>query len=166
MKRFLIMFMVLGLMAGSVATAEAAKKAKKPIRVERTVEGSYAPYPAPVTGCNGVLEPFACLVVPVRASESFFTAKVTDVHGQPVFVQVKSGTHTVGVFCGETQKPISFGAGSDLEFLLGLPKWPGEMHLDCPANRLKTTGTISVTLSNLAASRPARSGSIFDPAAP
>lgn len=51
MKRFVIMFMVLGLVAGSVATVEAKGK-KRDIRIERTVEGSYGPYPAPITGCN------------------------------------------------------------------------------------------------------------------
>ena len=50
MKRLLIMFMVLGLVVGSVATAEASKK--KRTRLERTIEESYGPYPAPVTGCS------------------------------------------------------------------------------------------------------------------
>jgi hypothetical protein len=118
-------------------------------RTERTVEGEYGPFPAPVTGCNGVLDPFACLIVQTRSSESYFTAKVTDVHGQPVFVQVKSGgSQTIATFCGETEHPIPFNRGASLEFMLVLPKWPGEMHLDCPASRVKTTGTISVTLTN------------------
>ena len=148
MRRFLILVMVLGLIAGSVTTAEAAKKTRKPLRVERTVEASYGPYPSPVTGCNGVMDPFACLILPTRASESFFTAKVTDLHGQPVFVQVKSAGRT-WAFCGETTEPIAFEPGSDLHFFLAIPNWPLEMHLECPANRIKTTGTISVSLSNL-----------------
>lgn len=123
--------------------------AKNSTRTERTVQGEYGPFPAPVTGCNGVLDPFACLVVGTGMKEHFFTAKVTDLHGQPVFVQVKSGgSHTVAVFCGETDHPIRFPQGSTLEFMLAIPKWPGEMHLDCPASRVKTTGKISVTLSN------------------
>jgi hypothetical protein len=156
MKRCLIMFMVLGLIAGSVATAEAKKSPK---RVERTVEANYGPYPSPVTGCNGVLEPFACLVVPTWASEAFFTAKVTDLHGQPVFVQVKAAGRT-WAFCGETTHPIAFEPGSSLFFYLAIPGWPGEVMLDCPANRIKTSGTISVTLSNLELPEPVLSGSI------
>jgi hypothetical protein len=52
MKRLLILFMVFGLVAGSVATAEAKKK--KRTRVERTVRGSYGPFVPQVTGCNSV----------------------------------------------------------------------------------------------------------------
>ena len=146
MKRFLIMFMVLGLIAGSVATAEAAKKTKKPVRVERTVEGSYGPYPT-VAGCNEPLGTFACMTLPTRTSETFLTAKVTDVHGQPVFVEVRSDGHPVAIFCGETREPISFSPGSTLTFYVGTNLWL--ISADCPANRVKTIGTISVTLSNL-----------------
>ena len=138
MKRFLILLMIFGVLVGSVATAEAESG-------QRTVEASYGPYPAPGTGCNSVGDSFACLILPTRASESFFTAKVTDLHGQPVFVQVKSAGRT-WAFCGETTEPIAFKSGSDLHFFLALPNWPLEIHLECPANRIKTTGTISVTL--------------------
>jgi hypothetical protein len=150
MKRFLIMFMVLGLVAGSVATAE-AKKAKKPIRVERTVEGSYGPFPAPVTGCNEPLGAWACLRIPTHATEAFFTAKVKDVHGQPVFVEVdafgENGHSNVARFCGEMNEPIRFEPGAELVFYVALPVWG--VQLECPAHSIKTTGTISVTLSNL-----------------
>ena len=152
MKRSLIVLMVLGLLAATVVTAEAKGAGRK--RVERTVEGSYGPFPAPVTGCNEPLGMFACLAVQTRPSESSFTAKVTDVHGQPVFVEVDAfyadGSHEeLGRFCGETSRPVFFSPGVHLEFFLAVPNWPGELHLECPANRVKTTGTISVTLSNL-----------------
>src|SRR5688572_27708577 len=121
MKRSLILLMVLGLVAGTVATAEAAKKTKRPIRVERTVEGNYGAFPAPVTGCNSVWDKFYCLAVQTRTTESFFTAKVTDVHGKPVFVQVEAGGSPLGTFCGETPRPIRFPGGSELRFYVGLP---------------------------------------------
>lgn len=149
MKRFLIMFMVLGLLAGSVATAEAKKKKSSP--VERTIEERYGVVPYPLTECErGSL---TCMAVEARPTEAFFTAKVTDAHGQPVFVQVNGGAE--GTFCGETTRPMSFEPGSRLEFLIepmlyfwsnwGLD-WVGP--LDCPY-RASSTGTISVTLSNL-----------------
>ena len=147
MKRFLILSMVLGLVAGSVATAE-AKKSRQPI--ERTVVGTYGSFPAPVTGCNSPLGTYACMIVETRSGERFLAAKVTDTHGQPVFVEVRvfkastlAGFHT---FCGETERPIRFVPGSSLEFDVGLGRLGA---LDCPTNRVKTTGTISVTLSNL-----------------
>ncbi len=154
MKRFLVMFMVLGLIAGSVSTAGAAKKTRK--RVERTVEGSYGAVPEPLTGCDLGRGAFTCMVVDPRPTEAFFTAKVTDAHGQPVWVQVvNEDGGSLGTFCGETTEPVSFDAGSRLQFLIDpMPnfwshwgvEWVGP--LDCPY-RLKTSGSISVTLSNL-----------------
>ena len=150
MKRFLILFMVVGLIAGSVATAEAGEK--KPARAERTVEGSYGPSSTPFTTCDDPGGSLACVVVPTRSTEAFFTAKVTDALGQPVFVQVNNAH--VGTFCGETTRPISFEPGTTLEFRIEPityfwsnwgTGWVGS--LSCPY-RLKTTGTISVTLSN------------------
>ena len=150
MKRILIVLMVLGLLAATVVTAEAKGLNRR--RVERTVEGSYGPYPAPVTGCNEPLGSWSCVSIPTRTTEAFFTAKVTDAHGQPVFVEVYSftqwGGQHVTTFCGETTEPIRFEAGEELNFYVALPLWPVSS-LDCPANRIKTTGTISVTLSNL-----------------
>lgn len=157
MKRFLIMFMVLGLVAGSVATAEAAKG---PRRVERTVKRSYECNPfgvwPPVCGWNHI-------PVETRVTEAFFTAKVTDAHGQPLYVEVYEGARSfwadaydglaeqpadrfVGSFCGETSEPMAFDpATSSLTFSIVL----GSPPLDCPAGRFATSGTARVTLSNL-----------------
>jgi hypothetical protein len=148
MKRFLIMLMIIGLVAGSVATAEAKDK-KRTTRDERTVEGSYGPYPAPVTGCKAVISKFYCLAFRTRAGESFFTAKVTDAHGQPVFVYVRQSRGTNISFCGETTEPIKIDPGTKLSFYVADLLPDSDAALDCPPNRAKTTGTISVTLSNL-----------------
>jgi hypothetical protein len=40
MKRFVMMLLVLGLVASSVTTAEAARKTKKPTRIERNKIGA------------------------------------------------------------------------------------------------------------------------------
>jgi hypothetical protein len=142
-KRIFVVLLGLGLIAGSVATSEAAGTSRS---VERTVVGSYGPYPAPVTGCNSPTGSFACLTVKSRRTEAFFTAKVTDAHGQPVFVEVQRDGRQDVFFCGETTRPIAIDPGSRLHFHVGLNNWL--VTLDCPANRVKTTGTISVTLSN------------------
>ena len=144
MKRILVVFLGLGLVAGSVSTAEAKRK---PARVERTVRGSYNAYPAPVTGCNAPLGSFSCLIVQTRRTEKFFTAKVTDTHGRPVFVEVYYNRMPLATFCGETTRPIAFAGGDQLHFYIGLNSLYPTTH--CPAHRVKTTGTISVTLSNL-----------------
>jgi hypothetical protein len=141
-KRILVVVVSLGLLAGSVATADAGRSK----RVERVVEGSYGPYPAPVTGCNSLLGSFACLKVETRQREKFFTAKVTDAHGQPVFVEVQREGRKDVIFCGETTRPVRVNPGSELSFHIGLNNWL--VTLDCPASRVKTTGTIRVVLSN------------------
>lgn len=159
MRRFLIGMVVLGLMAGSAGIAEAKQR---PARVERTVERNYGPYPAPVTGCNSALDYYACALITTRKTEAFFTAKVTDAHGQPVSVDVEPWCGGYGTrygtpcgeavrFCGETSKPVRFPPGAILAVYVGLPNgslggWP---QTTCPAALVKTTGTISLTLSNL-----------------
>ena len=146
MKRILIMFMILGLIAGSVASAQA--KGKRPGRVERTVEKSYECSPAvfpPV--CSGQYR----LHVETRASESFFTAKVSDAHGQPLYVDV-SETYSgkgrlVGSFCGQTSEPLRFHPGAELTFTIDI--WAAAPPMSCPTARFATNGTTTVTLSNL-----------------
>lgn len=154
MKRFLLIVMIVGLVAGSVATAE-AKRTKKATKAERTVEGSYGLLPDPLPGCESNTDLFACATVDARWTEGFFTAKVEDVHGLPVFVQVVANGRNIGTFCGETTRPMSIEPGANLAFRIEpLPyfwsnwgvDWVGP--LDCPY-RVSTSGTISVTLSNL-----------------
>lgn len=154
MKRFLVLFMVLGLVAGSVATAEANRRPK---RVQRTVEaryiGPWMPFglrecEAPSGGIGG------CATVETRASEAFLSAKVTDAHGQPVFVEVitwsPDSIHPIylGDFCGETDAPISVAPGTVVDFWIGPHVWHPDAIGTC-AGTMATTGTVSVTLSNL-----------------
>lgn len=151
MKRFMVMFLILGLIAGSVVTAEAKKK-KKPKRVERTVEGSYDLPPLVVAGTCAQSGAIGCVLIATGSEEAFLTAEVTDAHGQPVSVQVSANTDgeigddvTFGTFCGETTEPIPFDPGSELHFWVGSlgPELAG-----CPPG-IATTGTVTVTLSNL-----------------
>ena len=157
MRRFLLLFTVLGLVLGSVVTAEAAQK--RPKRFERTVQGSYdtqfVPYGGLVTGTCDETHAIGCVTIDVRPAERYFTANVTDAHGQPVLVTAFSrGTATgsgmtYGTFCGKTEEPIRFYPGAGLRFSVGY--WdPGlpTAWASCPPG-FGTTGTVSVTLSNL-----------------
>lgn len=157
MKRFLILFMILGLIAGSVATAEAEQAGRK--RVERTVEGTYdtqfVPYGGLVTNTCDRETTVGCVIIETRSKEAFFSAKVEDAHGQPVLVTVTDiptpfgVPHTYGTFCGETKEPIAFDRGEGLRFSIGYwdPGLPTNW-ASCPPG-FGTTGTVSVTLSNL-----------------
>lgn len=154
MKRFLIMFMALGLIVGSVATAEAGQARRK--RVERTVSGSYETPVLPFSAhrCSQ-LGGEGCVAISTGARESFFTAKATDAHGLPVLVQVWTSTDGDGIedvhfgtFCGETTRPISFPPGTELHFWVGFTYSFGPYE-SCPGGTVATTGTVNVTLSNL-----------------
>ncbi len=155
MKRFLMLSMILELVAGSVATAEAERS--RPKRVERTVEGSYAtqfvPFNVRCQQHGGV----GCVKIETRKNEEFLTATAVDAHGQPVLVQVW-GTVTPesgywvehGSFCGETDKPIAFDRGADVYLVVGyfwITDLPTSLR-SCPP-MFGTTGTITVTLSNV-----------------
>lgn len=144
MKRFLIAFVTIGLVAGAMASADARQAQRQ--RVERTVVGSYSAYPAPVTGCNAPFGTYACLIVPTRATERFATVKVTDMHGRPVYFEVIGDGIDTG-YCGRTTRPIRIYNYRDLEIDVGLPRWG--VQAQCPASSVKTTGSIRVTLSNL-----------------
>ena len=155
MKRFLIVLMVVGLVVGTVVTAEAKTKKKRAPRVQRTVEEKYeGPFVAQVTGCDSLGRHWGCLSVMPQRGESTFTAEVSDDHGLPVFVEVRAdldgvynNLDVIATFCGETNEPISVPRGIEFHIWVG-NSWPGSaVHPDCPA--IPTTGTISVTLSNL-----------------
>jgi hypothetical protein len=158
MKRFLLIFMVLGVVAGPVATADAEQGS---LRAKRTVEVSY--YGAqllyqyrscPLSGGAG------CVTIDTRAGEQTLTATVTDAHGKPVSVwvvdaserqdELDGANRVYGTFCGQTTKPIRFDAGTKLELWVGGEWWPRWWIVpevpDCfPA--AATTGTVTVTLS-------------------
>lgn len=134
------------LVTALLAVVSSAPAHASPEKVERTVVGRYDAYPAPVTGCNSALGPWACMIVPTRPTERFVTVKVRDTHGLPVYFRLRSGEAGAG-FCGETRMPVSFAPGRDLEIEVGVS---GRIvQTDCPASSVKTTGTITVTLSNV-----------------
>lgn len=156
MKRFSICFIALGLIAGSVATAQAKKS---PQRVERSVEGAYdtqfVPFGGLVTHTCDQQTTVGCVIIETRPKEAFFTAKVEDAHGQPVLVTVTDmtadfgPTRTYGTFCGETEEPIAFDRGETLRFSIGYwDPWLPTNWASCPPG-FGTAGTVSVTLSNL-----------------
>ena len=149
MKRFLVLSMVLGLLAGNVMAAEAKKK---PQRTTRTVEGSYA---SPVLGMYGDCaeqEGIGCVSFVAGEQERYLTAKVQDAHGLPVFVLIRSkaagafgeGSEPYGTFCGETTEPIAVPPGTELEFWVGA----AASVYGCQPG-FATSGEITATFSNL-----------------
>lgn len=105
-------------------------------------------------GCSRT-DGHGCVAVYTRSTESYFTAEVTDTLGRPVFVQVWTETDgdgmedvLFGTFCGETTTPIDFPPGTELHFWVGFT-YSTAAYESCPGGLIATTGTISVTLSNM-----------------
>lgn len=156
MKRFLILFMILGLIAGSVATAEAEQAGRK--RVMRTIEGSYATQFVPFNVVCKQHGGVGCVTIETRKDEAFLTGKAVDAHGQPVLVSVRGPDPygragywiDYGSFCGETDEPIAFDRGVDVHLVIGY-FWLSDLvpSLERCRPMFGTTGTVSVTLSNL-----------------
>lgn len=151
MKRLMSLILISALTVGVTATAHAERTVAK--RVERTVEGSYGSPFMPFSG--GCPQSGGCVPISTRARESYFTAKVTDAHALPVFVQVWAETdgdivmdELFGTFCGETTKPIRFRPGTELYFWVGYTFSRAD-YGSCPGGIIATSGTVSVTLSNL-----------------
>ena len=149
MKRSVIMLMILGLVLGSVATAESKRKPK---RTTRTIEGSYASPAIFLYGSCATSDGIGCVSFTTKANERFVTAKVVDAHGLPVFAMVREehisdpveGAEVYGTFCGETTEPIVVPPGENIQFWVGAPFAVA----GCQPGA-GTTGTVTATFSNL-----------------
>ena len=153
MKRLLVLCMILGLVAGSIATAEAKKKPK---RVSRTVELTYAApgfgFATVGVGCSPALG--SCGEVPTGPDDRYIKVTLTDASGTPTSFQLSQDTEsgdttntietTIGTFCGTTgDKAIQILPGFEITIF---PWAWGDVV--CPTG-FGTTGTMNVELSNL-----------------
>ena len=153
MKKSVVFLLILGLVASFAGVPAQAKK--KPKRVERTAQGTYAA-PATIVGNCTQTDGIGCMTIASGGSESYLTAKVTDDTGQPVFVTVQAdldGDATsetfYGSFCGETTEPIQFDPGAALIFWVGpATRIPDRAASGCVPGQ-GTQGTLDVTFSNM-----------------
>jgi hypothetical protein len=147
--------MIVGLVAGSIATAE-AKKAKKVKKVSRTVELSYAApgfgFATAGLGCSPALG--SCGEVPTGMDDRYIKVTLVDASGTATPFQLSQDTEpgdttntietTIGTFCGTTgDTPIEILPGFEITIF---PWAWGDVV--CPTG-FGTTGTMSVELSNL-----------------
>lgn len=152
MKRTLILMMVIGLIFGSIATAEAGKRKKKPpapVKVERVVDFAYQCPCAGLFQLGGLTGGDPNLgggIFGPGAGEVYLTAVATDTAGQPIAVDINQDVDgdglndSVGTFCGETTEPMPINEGLEIRVFIGDPSICAG-----PA----TMGSIKFTLSNL-----------------
>lgn len=150
LNKAIIIALVVGLLAGSMAGPAVAKKKKKKKKVERIERVVEFDYTCP---CPGILQ-LGTLTndgtniggggIPVGA-EAYLTATIEDASGMPVAVNFNqigaSGLNeSRGTMCGETEEPIEIMMGTQLNvFIDGLEATCG----------IALGGTLTVTLSNL-----------------
>jgi hypothetical protein len=160
MKKAIVVAITAGLIAGAfVGPADAGKKKKKPVRVERVVEVDYAAPGIGVTtpAAAGGICPFAdpttqqCIEIPLQVGEAYVKIEIADAAGQTVAGYISQGdvdgdgiSDLYGDFCGAHPEPIELMSASApvrVSFYNGATA-------DC-APSLATTGTITATFSNL-----------------
>ena len=151
MKKTLTVVLMMALVAGSFAAAP-AEAAKKKKRTEREAQGTYIA-PATLVGNCTQTDGVGCMTIQTGGTESFLTATVTDMHGQPVSIAVDAdldgdGTTETnyGSFCGETTEPIQFDPGAALVFWVGRADVAA---VDGCAPGIATQGTLDVVFSNM-----------------
>ena len=147
MKRTLILMMVIGLVVGSVATAEAGKKKRKPKRVERTLEYRYDQPSIGAPGAGGVTVNPGIATGP---DDLFVSIETTDDVSPSPSVRFSwdtdgDGQNDTGVtICGGvTEEPVPLPGSVELGVFTYILPGP-----DCPTG-FSTTGTIKVTFSNM-----------------
>lgn len=152
MKKFLVLAVVLGLVAGSLGAPAMAKKKKKGAKVERVAE---ATYDNPAIGIGGVVSSGSAggsAEFPLMPGETFFSLDVTDASGTAVYASLSQDTDPstpsweifAGV-CGKTTEPIE--VAPDLPVRVTITAGPGRQVPTCAG--VASSGTIKVTLSNL-----------------
>lgn len=153
MKKILVLVLALGLVFGSITTAEAGKKKRKPKKVTREVQGGYdAPSLVAVGTCSQT-GAIGCVAIVTGPKEKYLTATINDTHGLPAYVSIGADTDgdnsddtSYGSFCGTTEEPIKIDPGTELHLWVGFQADPG--FAGCVPG-IATMGTIDVTLSNL-----------------
>ena len=146
MKRAIALGMVLGLLFGTVATAEAGKK-KKPTKKTREVTASYAAPGAFYLSSNG--ENIGGVELATGSEDLFMTLDIQDATGLPVSAgwgQDDNGDGQVEItfICGGIEEPVSILPGISVTvFIL-----PGPC-LQPAGPGFATTGDVVATFSNL-----------------
>ena len=146
MKRLIALSMVLGLIFGSVATAEAGKK-KKPTKKTREVTATYAAPGAFYLNSNG--QNIGGVEIATGAEDLFMTIDIQDVTGLPVSAgwgQDDNGDGQVEItfICDGIEEPISILPGVSVTvFIL-----PGPC-VEPPGPGFATTGDVVATFSNM-----------------
>lgn len=146
MKRFLILFLILGLVFGSIATADAGKKKKKKKKPPPpyTVEGTYD---VPAIGTAGAGISTQGLSFPSNDTHVWVTVEITDdvsptAHGSFSWDTDGDDISDTGfVVCGSTPEPVQVPPNTTINaFIWGLPG------PDCPTG-FSTSGTVKMTFS-------------------
>lgn len=155
MKRFLVLFLILGLTIGSIATAEAGKKKKKrpaaPAKITREAESVYDTpaigHPDLVVGCSGST---GCASFALGADETYISLEIVDSAGLPVYGSASQDLDGDQLgdegfnFCGKTTEPMLVTPGVQLNIFISAA---GGTNPPCPG--AATSGVVKAVISNM-----------------
>jgi hypothetical protein len=154
MRKLVVSFVLVGLMAGAlVAPAEAGKKKpRKPKRIERLAEGTYANPAVGVPGVAGSAAAGGAVEFPLTSDEAFVSIDITDDGGQPVIATLSQDTdpstpawEIFATICGKTEAPLDIAPGITVRVSVYTMPGPDQPTCKGPAS----AGTIKATFSNL-----------------
>lgn len=151
MKKMLVTCITVGLLAGAVSVPAEAKK-RKPKRIERVAEGTYANPAIGVPGVAGTSSAGGAVEFPISTGEYFIDIEITDDFGQPVIATMSQDTDTstpsweiFATICGATEDPLPVTPGVPVRVSVYTIPGPDQPSCMGPA----TSGTIKATFSNL-----------------
>lgn len=155
MKRAIAVALALGLLGGMmVGPADAGKKKKKPVKVERVVEIEYSSPGIGVAPVGGYPVNFPDgLEIPTLAEELFVKIEVEDASGQKIWGFISQGDidgnglndDGFANFCGSHEEPVDLAAPGST--IIGVYMYNGACDDGTPS--VMTSGTITMTFSNM-----------------
>lgn len=151
MKRLIAVGLVMGLMFGMVASAEAGKKKKAPKKTTREAESVYDTpaigHPDVIVGCSGST---GCASFAIGPTERFIMLEITDSAGLPVYGSASQDLDgdnfgDVGFnFCGKTEEPMPVEPGFELNIFISAAGGTSP-----PCAGAATSGVVKALISNL-----------------
>lgn len=152
MKKLVVAAVAIGLLGGALAIpADAKKKPRKPKKVEREIEGSYANPAIGVPGVVGSAAAGGAVEFPIGTKESFLTLEIEDTSGSPVVATLSQDTDPAtptweifATICGGVED-LAIEPGIPLRVSVYTSPGPDQPTCTGPA----LGGTISGVVSNL-----------------
>jgi hypothetical protein len=154
MKKTIVTLVTVGLVAGAFALpADAKKKKKKPVRVERVATGTYQAPQLVIIGTCAQTDAIGCVTFMAAPTEKYLKVTITDAAGLPVSASISqdqvpdtgvaTDDFTVATVCGAMEEAVEFDPSYELHVWIDNTPNP-----NCPG-AVATQGTVEIAFSNM-----------------